>query len=164
MLASYVLNAGEGSFDLSRLALQYLGTTPPESPADLLTVMALYKETEQKIKAQGNASLLYDVELPLAAVLADMELIGFCVNGNGLKQYGEQLTALANDLAERIYYHAGGEFNVQSPKQLGEVLFERLGLPHGKKTKTGYSTNAEVLEKLRPYHPIIEDILEHTSM
>ncbi len=164
MLAAYVLNAGEGSFDLSRLALQYLGVTPAQAPADLLTVMALYRETKQKIEAEGNASLLYDIELPLAAVLADMELIGFCVSGEGLQKYGEQLTILANELAERIYYHAGGEFNVQSPKQLGEVLFERLGLPHGKKTKTGYSTSAEVLEKLRPYHPIIEDILEYRQV
>jgi DNA polymerase-1 len=71
---------------------------------------------------------------------------------------------VAKELAERIYYHAGGEFNIQSPKQLGEVLFERLGLPHGKKTKTGYSTNAEVLEKLRPYHEIIEDILDYRQV
>ena len=164
MLAAYVLNAGEGGFDLSRLALQYLGTTPADAPADLLTVWALFKETKQKIEAEGNEKLLYEIELPLAAVLADMELIGFRVSAEGLTAYGAQLSALAADLAERIYYHAGGEFNIQSPKQLGEVLFERLGLPHGKKTKTGYSTNAEVLEKLRPYHPIIEDILEYRQV
>ncbi len=164
MLAAYVLNAGEGGFDLSRLALQYLGTTPAEAPADLLTVMALFKETKQKIEAEGNEKLLYEIELPLAAVLADMELVGFQVSAEGLATYGEQLSTLAAELAERIYYHAGGEFNIQSPKQLGEVLFERLSLPHGKKTKTGYSTNAEVLEKLRPYHPIIEDILEYRQV
>ncbi|MBO5327125.1 MAG: DNA polymerase I, partial [Clostridia bacterium] len=77
---------------------------------------------------------------------------------------GMELTAIGEALAERIYCFAGGEFNIQSPKQLGEVLFERLGLPHGKKTKTGYSTNAEVLEKLRPYHPIIEEILEYRQV
>ncbi len=164
MLAAYVLNAGEGGFDLRRLALQYLGKAPAEAPQDLLTVMELYHATEQKIKEQNAERLLYEIELPLAAVLADMELIGFRVNAEGLRAYGDQLTAVARELAERIYYHAGGEFNIQSPKQLGEVLFERLGLPHGKKTKTGYSTNAEVLEKLSPYHPIIEDILDYRQV
>ncbi len=164
MLAAYVLNAGEGSFELSRLALQYLGLTPAEAPADLACVPALYLATKEKIEEQGAERLLYEIELPLCAVLADMELTGFCVNREGLVAYGEQLGTIAADLAERIYYHAGGEFNINSPKQLGEVLFERLGLPHGKKTKTGYSTNAEVLEKLRPYHPIIEDILDYRQV
>lgn len=164
MLAAYVLNAGEGSFDLSRLSLQYLGITPAAAPQDLACVVSLYHATKEKIDEQDVGKLLYEIELPLAAVLADMELIGFGVNADGLKAYGDQLSAVARDLAERIYYHAGGEFNINSPKQLGEVLFERLGLPHGKKTKTGYSTNAEVLEKLRPYHPIIEDILDYRQV
>lgn len=164
MLAAYVLNAGEGGFDLSRLALQYLGLTLSGGDADLLCVMALYRETKAKITAIGAEHLLFEIEMPLAAVLADMELVGFRVNAEGLAGYGEQLSEVAKDLAERIYFAAGGEFNIQSPKQLGEVLFERLGMPHGKKTKTGYSTNAEVLEKLRPYHPIIEDILEYRQV
>ena len=163
MLAAYVLNAGEGSFDLSRLALQYLGVTPTAG-AELLVLPALYRATKEKIEQIGAEELLYKIEMPLCAVLADMELVGFGVNREGLVSYGEQLSAVASELAERIYYHAGGEFNVNSPKQLGEVLFERLGLPHGKKTKTGYSTNAEVLEKLRPYHPIIEDILDYRQV
>ncbi len=164
MLAAYVLNAGEGSFELSRLALQYLGKTPAEFPADLVCLPALYATIKEKIDEQGAERLLYEIEMPLCAVLADMELVGFCVNREGLVNYGEQLSTVAHELAERIYYHAGGEFNINSPKQLGEVLFERLGLPHGKKTKTGYSTNAEVLEKLRPYHPIIEDILDYRQV
>lgn len=164
MLAAYVLNAGEGGFDLSRTALRYLGTSPAGEPCDLLTVMALFKETKPQIEALDGGKLLYEIELPLASVLTDMEIVGFAVSAEGLRRYGEQLTLLASDLAERIYYHAGGEFNIQSPKQLGEVLFERLGLPHGKKTKTGYSTNAEVLEKLRPYHPIIEDVLDYRQV
>ena len=164
MLACYVLNAGEGGFDLSRLCLQYLGATPAEPPHDLLFVTSLYKEVSERIEKEGAGKLLYEIEMPLCAVLSDMELAGFRVNREGLVAYGEQLTTLAGELAERIYYHAGGEFNIQSPKQLGEVLFERLGLPHGKKTKTGYSTNAEVLEKLRPYHEIIEDILEYRQV
>ena len=164
MLACYVLNAGEGAFDLSRLSLQYLGRTPAEPPHDLLSVMALYRETSERITREDAGKLLFEIEMPLCAVLTDMELVGFKLNREGLVSYGEQLSSVAKDLAERIYYHAGGEFNIQSPKQLGEVLFERLGLPHGKKTKTGYSTNAEVLEKLRPYHEIIEDILEYRQV
>ncbi len=164
MLAAYVLNAAEGSFELSRLALQYLGAALSGTPADLLLVMRIYRETEQRIREQGAEKLLYEIELPLAAVLADMELEGFQVSAEGLAAYGAQLSSVAQELSERIYYHAGGEFNIQSPKQLGEVLFDRLGLPHGKKTKTGYSTNAEVLEKLRPYHPIIEDILDYRQV
>ena len=164
MLACYVLNAGEGAFDLSRLCLQYLGLTPAQAPFDLPQVMALYRMCEARIRDEGAEKLLYEIEMPLCAVLTDMELVGFKLNREGLISYGEQLTTVAKELAERIYYHAGGEFNIQSPKQLGEVLFERLGLPHGKKTKTGYSTNAEVLEKLRPYHEIIEDILDYRQV
>ena len=93
-----------------------------------------------------------------------MESAGFCVNREGLRAYGAQLTEVAGQLSERIRYYAGGDFNINSTKQLGEVLFERLGLPHGKKTKTGYSTNAEVLEKLRPVHPIVDDILDYRQL
>ncbi len=164
MLGAYVLNAAEGGFDLARLSLQYLGETAPAAPAQVLTVPKLYRELSARIAAQGTEKLLYEIEMPLAAVLADMELLGFRVNREGLEQYGAQLTEVSEALAERIYYLAGGEFNIHSPRQLGEVLFENLGLPHTKKTKTGYSTNAEVLEKLRPYHPIIDEILEYRQV
>ena len=164
MLGAYVLNAAEGGFDLSRLYLQYCGAQLPAAPASLSGVMALYGELSARITDLGAEKLLYEIEMPLAAVLADMELVGFRVNREGLEDYGKQLSEVSTALAERIYCLAGGEFNIQSPKQLGEVLFERLGLPHGKKTKTGYSTNAEVLEKLRPYHPIIEEILEYRQV
>ncbi|MBQ8356779.1 MAG: DNA polymerase I [Clostridia bacterium] len=164
MLGAYVLNAAEGGFDLPRLALQYCGVQTPKAPAQISVIPALYREIAARIGQEGAENLLYEIEMPLAAVLADMELVGFCVNREGLAAYGEQLTSVSAALAERIYYLAGGEFNILSPKQLGEVLFERLGLPHGKKTKTGYSTNAEVLEKLRPYHPIIEEILDYRQV
>ncbi|MBE6701810.1 MAG: DNA polymerase I [Ruminococcaceae bacterium] len=164
MLGAYVLNAAEGNFDLPRLALHYLGAQAPTAPAHLTVLPALYTEISKRIVELEMEKLLYEIEMPLAAVLTDMELTGFCVSKEGLVAYGEELTNVSAALAERIYYLAGGEFNIQSPKQLGEILFERLGLPHGKKTKTGYSTNAEVLEKLRPYHPIIEDILEYRQV
>ncbi|MBE6554773.1 MAG: DNA polymerase I [Ruminococcaceae bacterium] len=164
MLAAYVLNSSENGFDLSRLALSYLGEQTEGAPGHLRTVWALAEELERRIGQEGQEKLLYEIEMPLAAVLADMELVGFRVDREGLIAYGEQLTRVAAELAERIYYAAGGEFNINSPKQLGEVLFDRLGLPHGKKTKTGYSTNAEVLEKLRPYHSVIDDILDYRQV
>ncbi|MBQ9099720.1 MAG: DNA polymerase I [Clostridia bacterium] len=164
MLAAYVLNAAEGGFDLSRLSLQYCGKQPAAAPSHLTAVLSLAAELEKRITELAMEKLLYEIEMPLAAVLADMERIGFRVNKDGLAAYGAELTSVSEALAERIYYLAGGEFNIHSPKQLGEVLFEKLGLPHGKKTKTGYSTNAEVLEKLRPYHPIIEEILDYRQV
>ncbi len=159
MLGAYVLSAAETSFEFDKLCTRYLGQTPDKKDISLL--LPLYREIEAKIDETEQRSLLYDIEMPLAAVLADMELCGCKVDAEGLVAYGERLAALENDYRERIYVHAGKEFNVNSPKQLGEVLFDEMGLPGMKKTKSGYSTNAEVLEKLRPYHPIIEDILDY---
>ena len=93
-----------------------------------------------------------------------MEMAGFRIDREGIAKYGEQLTTVAEALEAQIYFHAGQEFNINSPKQLGEILFDVLGLPHAKKTKTGYSTNAEILEKLRPAHPIVQDILDYRQV
>ena len=164
MLGAYVLNAAENDFGLARLSLSYTGESVKQTPYHIGAILPLYRELDARIRAQGAEKLLYEIEMPLCAVLADMERVGFRVDRAGLAQYGEQLGTVANELAERIYYHAGEEFNINSPKQLGRILFEALGMPHGKKTKTGYSTNAEVLEKLRPYHPIIEDILDYRQV
>ena len=164
MLAAYVLNPAESSFDLPRLALTYLGEQAEATPSHVKTVYYLKQELEKRIKELSLEGLLYDIEMPLCRVLTDMELVGFQVDKAGLLAYGSQLQEVAQQLAARIYFAAGGEFNINSPKQLGEVLFERLGLPHGKKTKTGFSTNAEVLEKLRYIHPIVEDILDYRQV
>lgn len=164
MLGAYVLNAAESSFELARLAFRYCQVTVEPAPAHVMAIFALYQALSTEIERLDMGDLMYEIEMPLASVLADMELIGFQVNREGLEAYGKELTEVSETLAERIYCLAGGEFNIQSPKQLGEVLFERLGLPHDKKTKTGYSTSAEVLEKLRPYHPIIEEILEYRQV
>ena len=104
--------------------------------------------------------LFYEVELPLCRVLAEMELAGFRVDARALRAFGETLDEAIGQLEQQIYAHAG-PFNINSPKQLGEVLFERLGLPAQKKTKTGWSTNAEVLEKLRFQHPIVDEVLSY---
>ncbi|MBR2312913.1 MAG: DNA polymerase I [Clostridia bacterium] len=164
MLAAYVLNPAESGFDLPRLALTYLGEQAQATPLHVKTVYYLKQELEKRIQELSLEDLLYDIEMPLCRVLTDMELVGFQVDKAGLLAYGSQLQEVAQQLAARIYFAAGGEFNINSPKQLGEVLFERLGLPHGKKTKTGFSTNAEVLEKLRYIHPIVEDILDYRQV
>jgi DNA polymerase-1 len=104
------------------------------------------------------------MEMPLAAVLFDMERIGFKVDRDSIYKYGLVLDTYAADLESRIFTYSGKPFNINSPKQLGEILFETLMLPTDKKTKTGYSTSAEVLEKLKKYHPIIEDILEYRQV
>ena len=164
MLAAYVLDSTEGSFSLERLAFSQLGETLSEGSAVDVTVFKLAEIYEKKIEDNGNRSLLFDIEMPLSFVLAEMELAGFCVDTQGIKEYGEELSARADDLKERIYSFAGEEFNISSPKQLGEVLFEKMNLPVIKKNKTGYSTDADVLKKLIPYHPIIEDILDYRQM
>ena len=122
---------------------------------------ALSKAQLEKIRENGQESLLFDIEFPLTVTLADMENCGFTVDSDALLKYSDKLTKNIEDLEKRIYFYAEGEFNINSPKQLGVVLFEKLMLPHGKKTKTGYSTGADILEKLRDKHPIIEDVLEY---
>jgi len=116
---------------------------------------------EQDLKDKEMYSLFEDIELPLSKVLADMEYTGFNVDKTKLIDMGEEIKIKIELLSKTIYNYAGCEFNISSPVQLGEVLFEKLNLPHGKKGKTGYSTAADVLEKLRDKHPIIENILEY---
>ena len=164
MLASWVDDPGQGSYAPERLTVAYLGEIlRPELPVAYYA-LRMADELSRRLQASGQYDLLREIEMPLAAVLADMEEYGCLVNCEGIARYGALLDAHTSQLEERIHFSAGGPFNINSPKQLGEVLFERLGLPAGKKTKTGYSTNAEVLEKLKKYHPIIEDILEYRQM
>ena len=164
MLASYVLNASEGSFDLERIAMANLSIVIDEHTHRASVIYEIYKILKAKIEELGFEKLFYEIEMPLATVLFHMEREGFKIDREGLCAYGISLDSTIAELQERIYGYAGREFNINSPKQLGEILFETLMLPHGKKTKTGYSTNAEVLEKLRAYHPIIEDILDYRQV
>ena len=117
-----------------------------------------------QLRENGMERLFYDIELPLCPVLADMERTGFLVDRQALYDFGQSLTDRIDGLQASVWEMAGGEFNINSPKQLGEVLFERLHLPAGKKTKTGWSTNADVLEKLRPRHPIVGQVLEYREL
>ena len=164
MLAAYVIDSTQGDFSLQKLALSYLGATIDENYTAEMATYDLRPILEAKIDEMNCHSLLYDIELPLARVLADMELAGFKIDVEGVSLYGEKLSEMAEALKERIYTYAGEEFNIGSPKQLGEVLFEKMNLPKSRKTKTGYSTDAETLQKLAPYHPIIEDILDYRQV
>ena len=159
-LAAYLLDATAGSYDLPRLAQTYLGEELP----DVQTVWALQPVLHEKMDAQAMLPLYTDVELPLCPVLARMEQAGFLVDRKALNDFGESLTSSIEQLQQSIWALAGEPFNIQSPKQLGNVLFERLMLPAGKKTKTGWSTNAAVLDKLRGKHPIIEQILDYRTL
>ncbi len=127
-------------------------------------VLKLKTELEKIIADRGQNELYFDIELPLAYVLADMEQVGVKVDKTALKEFGEMLSDNIDILTKTIYDMAGGEFNINSPKQLGEVLFERLELPVIRKTKTGYSTDADVLEKLSGKHEIIEQISNYRML
>lgn len=164
MLSAYVLSPGEADYSLSKLVLRYLEETYSESAASVVYIIRLFDIMRQKLSEVGAERLMSDIELPVAAVLADMEINGFKIDRSGIASYGERLRSLEAEYSERIYMLAGCEFNINSPKQLGEVLFEKLGLPSGKKTKTGYSTSADILEKLCPYYPIVESILDYRQV
>ena len=182
-LAAYLLDATAGGYDLDRLCVQYCGFQPwrknteesgqmslldegtsdaeryGEAASFAAALACLHEILEKKLAEQGMTELYYTVELPLCPVLADMERSGFLVDRGALAEFGESMTDTIDALQQSIWMYAGKEFNVNSPKQLGEVLFEKLMLPGGKKTKTGWSTNADVLEKLRDKHPIVDEVL-----
>ena len=122
------------------------------------------EKLEEKLKENGMWDLFKEIEMPLVYTLYDMEKAGIKADGEALKQYGEQLSGRIKELETTIYDLAGETFNINSPKQLGVILFEKLQLPYGKKTKTGYSTAADVLEKLAPEAPIVSHILEYRQL
>lgn len=165
MLCAYLVNSSKNQFSLSSLAADYLALTVSEEDDACVSVLPkLFDLLWEELEKSGQTDLFCEIEMPLAAVLADMETVGFRIDREGIASFGEQLGAIAQALEGQIYMQAGCEFNVNSPKQLGEILFDTLGLPHAKKTKTGYSTNAEILEKLRPVHQIVDDILTYRQV
>lgn len=172
-IAGYILNATASSYEISKLAAEYNIFVPkidnilnlyPELLGEAATLTPLADKLLAKISQNGQEMLLREIELPLAGVLAGMEHEGFLIDSEGLRSFGEKLDSDIASLTESIYTMAGCEFNINSPKQLGDVLFENLGLPHGKKTKTGYSTNAAVLDSLLDKHPIIFEILNYRTL
>ena len=165
LLYAYVLNPGGGNPTPESLATSFIGKTPMAGVPCSSLFSEIEKEMKKKICDIGAESILCDIELPLVNVLSEIEETGFMIDTDGMREYGDALTKLAGELTDRIYMLAGREFNINSPKQLGEVLFEELGLPcKKKKTKSGYSTDAQTLEELRPYSPIIDDILEYRQV
>lgn len=167
MLAAYVINAGDGAFDIERLSLSYLGVVSRKDEPLVYSIYGLYSVLNAKITESGQSGVLYDIEMPLASVLTDMEKHGFHLCCDGIREYGKQLDIIAKELENRVIGYAGRAFNLNSPKQLGEVLFGETGLhlPYPKKAKPGsWSTGAEILQKLVPYHPVIEDILDYRQV
>ncbi len=187
-LGAYLLNPLKESYSYDELARDYLGILVP-GRNELIGKMtygeaALMKPDElsrfaclnafsirnswmvihERLKETGMLHLFDDIEMPLVFVLYDMEREGIMVDKDGLKEYGDRLAVKIVSLEKEIYDMAGMEFNINSPKQLGTVLFENLGLPSGKKTKSGYSTAAEVLEKLAPDYPVVAKILEYRQL
>ncbi len=169
MLAAYLLDP-EKNYGLDELLATYVSEVP-NAPMPMLKtaaraerIPALCRALLNKIEENKQESLLYDIELPLAEVLADMEIMGVAVDRKGIEAFGVMLTERISELEKGIYASVGYEFNLNSPKQLGEALFDKIGLKGGKRTKTGWSTNAEVLESLRGQHEAVDGILEYRTL
>ena len=164
-LAGYVLDPTTGDYSLEKLALQYLSRELPDDPAaKAFALWQLRPILAEKLSALDLGRVYYDIDLPLCRVLAQMEDAGVAVDETALRAFGDMLSQRIDACQAAIYADAGEEFNINSTKKLGEILFEKLELPPVKKTKTGYSTNVEVLEKLRGRHPIVERIMEYRML
>ena len=187
-VAAYLLNPLKGEYPYDDIAKDYLGLMVP-TKTDYLgkneaaVVLAedeqaamnyacyeayiawkSYPVLKEALQQHEMETLFNEIEMPLVFVLSDMEREGICIDADALKEYGAKLAGSIEEYEQKIYEEAGEEFNINSPKQLGVILFEKLQLPNGKKTKTGYSTAADVLDKLAPDYPIVADILEYRKL
>lgn len=165
-LAAYLLNPAASDYSIPRLGSEYGAPVPAwedETLAQAAALPVLFDKLQKAIDENSQRELLETIELPLAEVLAEMELSGFGVDRAGIEAYGKQIEVQLKEIEQRIYEEAGETFNINSPKQLGDILFGKLELPHGKKTKNGYSTNADILESLRYEHPIVGDVLDYRT-
>ncbi len=165
-LAAYDLNPSQSDYPISKLATNYLSQSVDDADAALCaqTIWNLKPVLEQELRQQRMEALYYEIELPLCPVLYRMEQAGVAIDKEQLTQFGEMLSRRIAECESVIFGYSGGTFNINSTKQLGELLFDKLGLPPVKKTKTGYSTNAEVLEKLKDKHPIIPAIMDYRML
>lgn len=162
MLYEYVLNPGSGNAGISSLLSMFVGKTVAKDTSATPFMSELEETLRQKISEGGLDTILFNIEIPLIDVLAKIEKCGFKIDPKSILEFGEALGELADSLANRIYIQAGEVFNINSPKQLGNVLYEKMGLVGSKKKgKTGYSTDAQTLEEMRGESPIIDDILEY---
>lgn len=187
-IAAYLLNPIKNEYPYEDIAKDYAGLMIP-SRKDLIEKLTYEKASEKKpeeflkcvcymayvayktreplekeLADTGMEALFREIEMPLVFTLADMEKEGIIASGEALKEYGDKLAVRIDELERKIYEEAGEEFNINSPKQLGVVLFEKLSLPNGKKTKTGYSTAADVLEKLAPEYPVVRKVLDYRQV
>ena len=165
-LAAYDLNPSQSDYPVSKLATNFLGVTVDDGDAAACAeaIWNLRPVLDGELKKQGMEKLYYEIELPLCPVLYGMEKRGIAIDRNQLQQFGEMLSQRIADCETLIYGYSEEKFNINSTRQLGELLFEKLGLPPVKKTKTGYSTNADVLEKLKNKHPIIPAIMDYRML
>ncbi len=165
-LAGYLLNPSASAYDVPRLAAEY-GVALADFDDPALTACAampaLCRALFREIDGNLQRELLEKIEIPLARVLAQMEHVGFFVDRDSIESYGREMERQVQALHDSIIEQVGYDFNINSPKQLGEALFEKLGLPHGKKTQRGWSTNVDVLEELRPMHPVVDEILRYRT-
>ena len=164
-LAAYLLNPSASGYEVHSLAAEYgvHAAFACEAAPDAGVLAGLCDTLAAALDESGQRKLLDEMELPLARVLADMERIGFAVDADGIRAFGDSLRGELDGILHNIYTEVGYEFNVNSPKQLGEALFDKLGLPPRKKNARGYSTDAETLESLRPYSPVIDEILKYRT-
>ena len=182
-IAAYLVDPAKNEYTIEKLASEYFGTVIEKLEVKQLSLLddvetdrseylakcavalgVLNERIGDKIKENGQEKLYQEVELPLVTVLAHLEINGFLVDDNQLKEFADKLGEKIDALTNEIYMLAGEEFNINSPKQLGVILFEKLELKPVKKTKTGYATNADVLEKLRDKHPIVNFIMEYRQL
>ncbi|MBU5485556.1 DNA polymerase I [Clostridium sp. MSJ-11] len=167
-IAAYLVDSSRGDYELNTLIREYLKIVINNDEEDMITETSLlkdlYNELNLQIKNLNMEKLYYEVELPLTKVLASMEIEGFRVDKEALTHIGDKFSIEIEKIQKEIYNLADEEFNVNSPKQLGKILFEKLDLPVIKKTKTGYSTNAEVLAELEDKHPIIEKVIYYRQL
>ena len=171
IVAAYLLNPLKSDYDYEAVAREQLGLLVDENMDqaakacyEAYTAYAAAPVLKKKLKESGMDWLFFEIEMPLVFTLYDMEQAGVKVEAEALKAYGDQLGIRLVELEKEIYEMAGEEFNINSPKQLGVLLFDKLGMPHAKKTKTGYSTAADVLDKLAPDYPIVAKILEYRQL
>lgn len=165
MLAAYVLQSGRSSYELGDVMQGYLDVVAPRDPASIAAGLhRLEAEMRPRLEAEGQNGVLFDIELPLVPILAEMEQAGIALNGDYLREYSKTLQVTIDQIQTKIYELAGEEFNIGSPKQIGEILFEKMGIPGQKKTKTGYATGAEILSELAAEYPIAQEILSYREL
>lgn len=186
-IAGYLLNSTSNQYSIEELSKEYLdfditalNTKTEQSQMNLFEVQEdkldekkcayayairkLYDKLKKRLKEADLLELFQTIEMPLVEVLADMQYTGMYVNKKELEDYGQELQKQIQQLTKEIYELCGEQFNINSPKQLGEILFEKLQLPVQKKNKSGYSTDVDVLEKLKKEHPVVEKILEYRQL